>query len=139
MTRTRKLWLLAGVATLASTGLAAAAVAAVGPDDAGTDTRSPAGIVHDLSSTSRIGVADSEGRVRGTIPTEVGLPGPNNPRAVITPVLDDNGQVTGYFLAGVGFVERETVERPGFDAAAYVAQNAKTGPRRVPVPQEPPR
>jgi hypothetical protein len=83
----------------------------------------------------RIGVSDSNGNLRGTIPTaaykaEMGItadgsppPAPDN---TPVPVLTDAGDIDGYWLPCSGFVERSVVERKTFDADAYCAtQKAK--------------
>jgi hypothetical protein len=84
----------------------------------------------------RIGVGDSTGKVRGTIPTAAykaamgitayGSP-PPAPDNTPVPVLTDAGDIDGYWIPCAGFVERSVVERAKFDVDAYcVAEKAKT-------------
>ena len=58
-----------------------------------------------------IGVVDRQGRSRGSMPTEVFMSDSTD----VVPVVDEDGNTTGYYTAGVGFLERAEVEVPDFD------------------------
>jgi hypothetical protein len=87
---------------------------------------------------SRVGVLDVNGDVRGTIPRSVYWPIPGEEPAPpsISPVTDDAGDTTGYWVKEVGFVERWVVEAPGFDLDALLRENVEArrtsdGQRRI--------
>jgi hypothetical protein len=85
-----------------------------------------------LFDQPRVPVSDEHGKTRGTIPTaaykaamgitEDGAPPPTQRSNTPVPVIDDNGNTTGYWIPTYGFVERSVVEVPGFDPDAFTAQ-----------------
>jgi hypothetical protein len=81
-----------------------------------------------LFAQDRIGVADSRGVTRGTIPTSAWRASMDHSNAredgsadpTPVPVLDDAGKKTGYWIPTYGFVESEVVDAPGFDPDTFV-------------------
>lgn len=97
-------------------------------------------------SGPRVGVGDSTGRVRGTIPTEAYLNASKADAAeretTSVDVVDTNGKLTGYWYPIVGFVELDVANAPGFDVRAYAAEqelarwNALTEAQRQSLEQQ---
>jgi len=93
-----------------------------------------------------VGVGDSTGRVRGTIPTEAYLNAFKVDAAqretTKVDVVDCNGKLTGYWYPIVGFVELDVANAPGFDVRAYAAEqelarwNALTEAQRQSLEQQ---
>jgi len=72
-----------------------------------------------LATHERIGVTDNNGEIRGTVAREhLGA----EPLLQPAPVLNDEGEVVGYYVAWAGFVEREVVESPEFNHDEFVAE-----------------
>jgi hypothetical protein len=79
-----------------------------------------------LVSQPRVGVADSHGRTRGTIPTSAWTASMKPPvdgqesDSTPVPVLDEHGAKQGYWIPTYGFVESDVVEAPGFDVNTLI-------------------
>lgn len=82
----------------------------------------------EAKAAGRISVADRTGEIRGYVPFDA-VAGSGSfgdyPNGLI-PVTSDSGEITGYFAAEVGFIDRAVVEQPGFNLAAY-AQTVTPG------------
>ena len=107
-------------------GLCGLGVLGVGIGAAASTTHSdprPSRSIEESFSKARasgeIGVMDSSGRPRGTIPFPVDHSA--YPKGLI-PVHAADGTLTGYVGGGTGFIERDVAEAPGFDPDAYAAE-----------------